>query len=216
MVVVRNLTKVIKLKKEEKTLLKNINFECPSKGLVLLYGKSGCGKTTLLNILEGLDQKYAGSAEIFGKDLRKTNITKYLRNDVSIIFQDSNFINGYTVLENIKLIFNTKHIRFDPFLIETRLKQFKIDNILNKNIETLSGGERQILLLILIQLQQSKIVFCDEPTGSIDEQNEIVAARILKEISRDRLVFVVSHNVELFSKYADKILYMKEGKLYDK
>ena len=71
-------------------------------------------------------------------------------------------------------------------------------------------------MLILIQLQQSKIVFCDEPTGSIDEQNEIVAARILKEISRDRLVFVVSHNVELFSKYADKILYMKEGKLYDK
>ena len=70
MVVVKNLSKVIKNKKEEKYILKNISFECPSKGMVLLYGNSGCGKTSLLNILEGLDFKYSGTVEIFGKDLK--------------------------------------------------------------------------------------------------------------------------------------------------
>jgi ABC-type cobalamin/Fe3+-siderophores transport system ATPase subunit len=112
-------------------------------------------------------------------------------------------------------MFSTKGLKFDPFLINTKLKQFKINDILNKKIETLSGGERQILLLILIQLQPSKIVFCDEPTGSMDEKNEGFAVKMLKEISRTRLVFVVSHNVELFSKYSDKILFMKEGEIYD-
>jgi ABC-type lipoprotein export system ATPase subunit len=126
MVVLKNLSKVIKIKKEEKTILKNISLTCPEKGLVLLYGNSGCGKTTLLNIMEGLDRKYEGTAEFFGKDLKKINLKKYLREDISIIFQESNFINNYSVLENIKLIFSIKGLDFDPFLIETRLKQFNI------------------------------------------------------------------------------------------
>lgn len=213
MVKISNLKKTVKLQKEVKTILNNINFECPEKGLVLLYGNSGCGKTTLLNILEGLDEKYSGSVEIFGRDLRKINKNKYLKRDISIIFQDSNFINGYTAKENIRLICDIKNIKIDLILIETKLKQFKIENILNKRIEALSGGEKQILLLILTQLQNSKIVFCDEPTGSIDEANELIALKILKEMSRTRLVFVVSHNVELFKKYSDQILFMKEGEL---
>ena len=215
MVVVKNLSKVIKNKKEEKYILKNISFECPSKGMVLLYGNSGCGKTSLLNILEGLDFKYSGIVEILGKDLKHFKSYKYLKKDISIIFQDSNFINGYTVLENIKLLFWIKGILFDPFLIETRLKQFKIENIINKKIEFLSGGEKQILKLILTQLTPSKIVFCDEPTGSIDEKNEGFAVKLLKEMSKDRLVFVVSHNVELYSKFSDKLIYLKDGEIYD-
>ena len=214
MIVVKNLSKTIKNKNEEKTLLKNINLVCPDKGLVLLYGNSGCGKTTLLNILEGLDKKYSGTVEIFGKNLRTINNHKYLKS-ISIIFQDSNFINGYTVLENIKIILETKGIKFDPFLIETRLNQFKIKNLLNKRIETLSGGEKQILLLVLTQFESSKIVFSDEPTGSIDEENELIAVKLLKELSREKLVIVVSHNVNLFLKQSDKAYFMKEGELYD-
>ena len=74
MVVLKNLSKVIKFKKEEKIILKNISLSCPEKGMVLLYGNSGCGKTTLLNIMEGLDRKYSGTVEIFGKNLKKINI----------------------------------------------------------------------------------------------------------------------------------------------
>lgn len=213
MVKISNLKKTVKLQKEVKTILNNINFECPEKGLILLYGNSGCGKTTLLNILEGLDEKYSGSVEISGRNLRKINKNKYLKRDISIIFQDSNFINGYTAKENIRLICDIKNLKIDLILIETKLKQFKIENILNKRIEALSGGEKQILLLVLTQLQNSKIVFCDEPTGSIDEANELIALKILKEMSRTRLVFVVSHNVELFKKYSDQIFFMKEGEL---
>lgn len=215
MVVVKNLSKVVKFQKEQKIILKNINLKCPGKGLVLLYGNSGCGKTSLLNILEGLDKKYSGTVEIFGKNIKNIRNSEYLKKDISIIFQDSNFINGFTVLENIKIIFSTKGLKFDPFLIETRLAQFKIKDILHKRIESLSGGEKQILILVLTQFETSKIVFCDEPTGSIDEANEIIAVRLLKEISRDKLVFVVSHNVDLFFKHADKTFYMNEGEIYD-
>ena len=214
MVVVKNLTKTIKIKKEEKNILKNINLNCPDKGMVLIYGNSGCGKTTLLNILEGLDKKYSGTVEILKKNIKSIPDYKYLKN-ISIIFQDCNFINGYTVLENIEIILRSKKIKFDPLLIETKLNQFKIKNLLYKRIEELSGGEKQILLLVLTQFETSKIVFCDEPTGSIDEENELIALKILKELAREKLVIVVSHNVALFLKHCDKAYYMEEGELYD-
>ena len=213
MVLVRNLTKEINFKKDKKTILKNISFTCPEKGLILLYGNSGCGKTTLLNILEGLDEKYSGTVEILGKDLRKINKIKYLRDDISIIFQDSNFINEYTVLENIEIISQIKKVKIDPLLVETRLGQFEIKNIMNKKIETLSGGEKQILALILVFLQTTKIVFCDEPTGSVDENNEKILLKMLKQMSKERLVFVVSHNVDLYKKWCDLSLFMRDGEL---
>lgn len=211
--VVKNLCKIIKFKKEKKIILKNINLSCPDKGLILLHGNSGCGKTTLLNILEGLDENYTGDVQILGKNLKKINKTKYLRDKISIIFQDCNLINGYTVLELLKIRFGSKKIKFDPLLIETKLSQFKINNILNKKVETLSGGEKQILALTMVQFENSKIVFCDEPTGSIDIKNELIAVRLLKQISINKLVFVVSHNFELFSKFADKVFFMNEGEI---
>ena len=101
--VVKNLCKIIKFKKEKRI----INLSCPDKGLILLHGNSGCGKTTLLNILEGLDENYTGDVQILGKNLKKINKTKYLRDEISIIFQDCNLMNGYTVLELLKIRFGS-------------------------------------------------------------------------------------------------------------
>ena len=118
---------------------------------------------------------------------------------------------GYTVLENLELIFGIKKIKLNNRLFNEKLFEFNLSDFLNKRVETLSGGEKQIILLLSVYFHKSKILFCDEPTGSMDEDSEQIAISILKELSEDRLVFVVSHNVGLFSKYCDKLFTLNEG-----
>lgn len=214
MIVLKNINKLYNTKENRKVLaLKNINISFPSKGLCLIYGKSGSGKTTLLNILGGLDNKYDGEFYVCNKRLIGDNeFSNYRKNYASFIFQNFNLIDDLTVEENLLLGYK--------FSSNKSLK--KVSEVLNiiglKDYEKrypseLSGGEQQRIVIGRALLKDSKILLADEPTGNLDNENSEEIFNLLKEISKEKLVILVSHNLDLGLKYADYIVKLNNGEI---
>lgn len=198
-------------------ILKNADCLFPETGLVCVTGASGAGKTTLLNLLSGFDQNYEGTIRILNSSLSEMTEAELcrLRNEqIGFVFQSYHLLNGYTALENITL----------PCLLTEEAKQTAVDRAnrlltafglpdkADRKIETLSGGEKQRVAIARALINNPRILFADEPTGALDRSNSTQIMMLLKELSKRRLIVVITHDTKLCG-FADEVLHIKNGKL---
>lgn len=191
--------------------LKDVNLSFPDKGLCLILGQSGGGKTTLLNILGGLDVKYEGEYEFMGKKLEQKDFAELRQSHISFVFQDFNLIDDYNVYENVAL--GTQLSQDADGDVSTALQRVGLQGYESRYPKELSGGQQQRVAIARALLKQSSVLLADEPTGNLDSQNSIEIYNLLKEISRDKLVIVVSHDEERGLQYADYVVRLNKGKV---
>lgn len=191
MLELRNINKSYITKNERVNALKNINFTFPDKGLFVLMGPSGCGKSSLLNILTGLDSKYEGRVLYNNENIK--DIYANYRNEISYMTQSFNLFDNLTVFENINLSLKLLG-KCDKTKVETILKDFEIYDLANKKCNTLSGGEKARVSIARAVIKNPKIIFCDEPTGNLDDKTSKLVWTLLKKISETVLVIIASHD----------------------
>lgn len=193
--------------------LKDISFSLPQSGLVFVLGKSGSGKTTLLNVLGGLDGFEGGDLIVEGhsvKGFSERQYDDYRNRYVGFVFQEYNLIESYTVSQNIAL---AQHLRGkkDASAVDDILKQVELDGMGDRKVVELSGGQRQRVAIARALIKGAKLILCDEPTGALDSETGSTIFDLLKKISADTLVVVVSHDRESAEKYGDGIIELKDG-----
>lgn len=191
MLELRNINKCYITKNEKVNALKNVNFTFPDKGLFVLIGPSGCGKSSLLNILTGLDSKYEGRVLYNNENIK--DIYNNYRNEISYMTQSFNLFDNLTVFENVNLSLELLG-KSDKTKVETILKDFEIFDLANKKCNTLSGGEKARVSIARAVIKNPKIIFCDEPTGNLDDKTSKLVWTLLKKISETVLVIIASHD----------------------
>lgn len=214
MIQVTNLTKVYKSKNKNMCIaLDNISFTLPSKGLVFIIGKSGSGKSTLLNMIGGLDSVTDGKINVFGNDIHKYNENKlysYRSNMVGFIFQDFHLLDDLTVEENIALSLKLEKEEIGD-KINKVLKEVDLDGYNNRYPYELSGGQKQRVAIARALVKNPEVILADEPTGNLDSNTTKQIIEIIKRISKNKLVIIVSHNLYDAYDYADRIIELSDG-----
>ena len=190
-----------------KPILKNINVTFPNEGLIFIIGKSGSGKSSLLSVLEGINKPNQGKIMLDNKNLyEKINLNEYYSN-IGILYQDFNLFNNLKVIDNLKLINN------DINLIEKYLKNYNLENVRNNYVYKLSGGEKQRVALIRALIKNPDIIFADEPTGALDDVSSNFLFEELFNLSKNKLVIVVTHNEDCIKKYNSKYIKLENGSI---
>jgi len=218
MIQIKDLVKVYGKGEDAVKALKGLNTTLPNTGLVFILGKSGCGKSTLLNMLGGLDDLTDGDIIYNGTSLAhlsEAELDTYRNNYVGIIYQNFNLFNNETVYQNILLAAkkdNQYTIKED---IENILEKLMLKEKRNTLVKNLSGGQKQRVAIARALIKESQIILADEPTGNLDVKNTIITFDILKEVAKDRLIIVVSHDNKSALKYADRIIYLSDGQIVD-
>lgn len=216
MIEIKNITKVYKSnKKNNHKALDNINLTLPNRGLVFIIGKSGSGKSTLLNLLGGLDNTTSGSVIVDGNDITKFTekaLADYRNNHIGFIFQDYHLLDELTVYENIVLSLNLNKLE-DNGLVLKALEKVGLEGYENRYPSELSGGERQRVAIARAIVKKPYIILADEPTGNLDNETGTQIVSLLKELSKDCLILIVSHNTIDTYKYADRIIKLASGKI---
>lgn len=205
------LERINKSYKEEK-VLKDINVSFRDKDFVCILGPSGSGKTTLLNLIGGNDLPTSGHVYIDNNDLLKINLDYYHNEYISFIFQSYNLINNLSIYDNVTLGLRLTNKFVDKAKIMNILKDLKLKNAKTK-ASNLSGGEKQRVAIARCLVSDSKIILADEPTGALDSVNSHKIMQILKELSKTKLVIVVTHNEKLANQYASRIIKINDGKI---
>lgn len=216
MITFHNLSKTYQSQGVKVEALQNLSLSLPDRGMVFLLGKSGSGKSTLLNVLGGLDRATAGELWVDGKDICKLSqeeLNGYRNTYVGFVFQEYNLLVSFTVEENLSLAVELQGKKRDPQTAQSLLEKLDIAGMGGRKPSTLSGGQRQRVAIARAILKESKILLADEPTGALDSQNATEIFKILKEISKEKLVIVVSHDREFAKTYADRIIELKDGKI---
>lgn len=198
-------------------VLDNLTYEFPKKGLVTLLGPSGCGKSTLLNILAGFDSKYTGEIEVCLTSITsmsKEELCDYRRNNIGFIFQNYNLIPGQTVMENILLAceLNKEPLEKKRSEALSFIKELGIEFKENEKIENLSGGQKQRVAIARALINQPNIILADEPTGALDRKTSNEIMTLLKEISKEKLVVVITHDKKICD-FSDEIITLVDGKI---
>ena len=210
-----NISKTVKVGEKEIDILRDITMYLPDRGMYFIHGKSGSGKTTLLNIMEGLDLDYFGTIKFKGKTLpkKKEKINNYLKNNVSILFQNNNLNLCETAFENVldALLISGKNLKTSKNEANVLFEKYNLNEIKDKKCMYLSGGQRQRVAFLRAIAKKSDILFCDEPTGALDSLNSKLIMDMIKEISKERLVIIVSHDEEIVANYSDFIFEIADG-----
>lgn len=213
-----------KIKKSYKTgnfkqqALKDISLKFRKNEFVAILGPSGSGKTTLLNIIGGLDRYDSGDLIINGKSTKKfkdTDWDAYRNNCVGFIFQNYNLINHITILENIEIGMTLSGIsskQRKKKALEV-LKKVGLKDHAYKKPNQLSGGQMQRVAIARALVNDPDIILADEPTGALDSQTSVQIMDLIKEIANDKLVIMVTHNPDLATEYASRIIKLKDGEL---
>lgn len=198
--------------------LKNVSVTLPDCGLVSVLGQSGCGKTTLLNVLGGLDHPTSGEIVCSGvstKDFKQSDWNSYRNHYVGFVFQNYYLIPHLNVLENVqigmKLSGLTKKEQTKKAV--AALESVGLKTQMKKKPRQLSGGQAQRVAIARAIANKPSIILADEPTGALDSENSVQILDILKELSRNTLVVIVTHNAELAEQYSDRIIKMKDGEI---
>lgn len=216
MIKVENLTKIYQsTTKNDIVALDNISFNLPDHGMIFICGKSGSGKSTLLNLLACLDTTTSGNIIVDGNnlnDLDTVTLDEYRSSHIGFIFQDFHLINNLTVEENIKLslILKDSQTNYD---IPNILEQVNLKGYEKRYPKELSGGQKQRVAIARSLIKNPKYIFADEPTGNLDLEISIQILDLLKELSKDRLVLIISHDITNAYKYGDRIIEIDEGKI---
>lgn len=210
-----NVNKEYRSKKGQVTkALNDININLGNKGLVFIIGKSGSGKSTLLNILGGLDSKTSGHIYIDNKDIdsfKEKDYDSYRNTYIGFIFQDFNLLEEYNVFDNVMLSAKLLRKKVDKEEIINLLERLGLKGLEYRNINELSGGQKQRVGIARALIKNPKVILADEPTGNLDSHSSLETFKLLKEISKEKLVVVVSHDLESANTYADKILELQDG-----
>ena len=217
MIEFKNVSKIYKTKKGVETkALNNINLKIGNKGMVFIVGKSGSGKSTMLNLLGGLDNITSGKLFINNKDISKFKNKQYdaYRNTyIGFIFQEFNILEEYNVLENIELALRLQNKKSSKEEIDNLLKKLGLENLDQRKINELSGGQKQRVAIARALIKNPEIILADEPTGNLDQTSSKQIFDLLKEISKEKLVIVVSHDMESAKNYADRIIEISDGNI---
>lgn len=210
MLIIKKLTK----KYENKTIFNKISLTFPNQGLYSIIGESGCGKSTLLNLIGCLDEEYEGEMFFDGHNYRIE--ANNIRKKIGIIYQNYNLLEDLSVKDNIMISLKIKGLVDDKIIEKTCEKLNLSTDLLNKKAKVLSGGEKQRVALARILVTKPKIILADEPTGSLDSSNGNKVLEYLKEVSKDTLVILVTHNKDLAYKYSDDVILFESLNGYDK
>ncbi len=219
MIQITNLNKFYnKGKKNEEHVLKDVSLELDSTGLVCILGESGCGKTTLLNTIGGLDTFSGGAIDIDGQKLTKYDpkIIEPIRNDhFDYVFQNYYLLQDHSVSYNVKLALNRyrlteeeKEERVDYVLEMLGIAKYK-----KKLVSKLSGGQKQRVSIARALVKSPDVILADEPTGNLDEENTLRTMSILKNISKECLVLLVTHEKRIARFFADRIIEIQDGRI---
>lgn len=214
MIKLKNLTKIYRSQNKEDVVANdNISLSFSEKGLVFIVGKSGSGKTTLLNILAGLDKKTGGDYFVENKSIDEFSSLDDFRNEcVGFVFQDYNLIEYLSVAENVEIALSLQSVVDKKKIIQI-LSEVGLAGYENRRISELSGGEKQRVAIARALVKNSRFILADEPTGNLDTKTSKEIIKLLKDISKTKLVIVVSHNEELAKEYADRIVELADGRV---
>ncbi len=184
---------------------------------VVITGESGSGKTTLLNVISGLDGYEEGEMYVDGKETShytSADFEEYRKKYIGNIFQSFNLINSYTVYQNIELPLlvngSTKNDVKDK--VNDIIKKVGLGEFANTKCSKLSGGQKQRVAIARALAKETPVIVADEPTGNLDSVSAKGVADLLKEISKEKLVLVVTHNYEQFADHATRVVKMSDGK----
>lgn len=216
MLVVRNLKNEFKNGETKQVLFENVNFQIQKGEFVIITGPSGSGKSTLLKNLSGFLKPTEGEVLFHNKDiyrLNKKNLNEYRLNKTGFIYQDFMLIDELNVYDNIILPQEIANINDKKYVREI-IKILEIEALLKKYPRVLSGGEKQKVAIARSLVNKPEIVFCDEPTGSLDYKMTIRIMDILKKMNEELnvTIILVTHELELL-KYANKLLRYENGKI---
>ena len=200
----------------ERQILKNLSFEFEEKKFYTILGPSGSGKTTLLSIIAGLDFAKSGHVYFRDKEIAKSNVGKYRRNDISIVFQQYNLISYLTAVENVMLAMSEtdnelpkdkKNVAYN-LLERFGIVRSKADRMVGQ----LSGGEQQRVSIARSLASNVDLIFADEPTGNLDTATEIEIINIFKELAEDygKTIIVVTHSNQV-AEMSDQRVLLKDG-----
>src|SRR5574344_1365001 len=194
-------------------VLNRINLSFREKEFVCIIGPSGSGKTTLLNLIGGNDTASSGNIYYGGNNLNRIDKDYYHNKIVSYIYQDYNLINNLNIMDNLTLGLKFTNQDINENKIRCILKSLNLNCNLKKDINSLSGGEKQRIAIIRSLISNNEIILADEPTGALDSKNGLKVMDLLKDISKGKLVIMVTHNESLANKYATRIIRIKDGNI---
>lgn len=200
--------------------LKGINLEFRESEFVAILGHSGCGKTTLLNIIGGLDQYSSGDLIINGKSTKNftdADWDSYRNHSIGFVFQSYNLIPHQTVLSNVELALTLSGVAPAERRAKAidALTKVGLGDQINKKPNQMSGGQMQRVAIARALVNDPDILLADEPTGALDSDTSVQIMDILREISKDKLIIMVTHNPELATSYASRIIRLKDGLITD-
>ena len=217
MIIVKNLTKKYgtKDRTEEVIALNNVNLVFPDTGFIAVYGASGCGKSTLLNVLGGLDQADTGEMIVNGRSTSGFSAhdwNSYRNQEVGFVFQNYYLLPHLNVFDNIAVTLQmskqTDHLEEK---IHNALNQVDLAKYGKRYPRQLSGGQQQRVAIARALIANPSIILTDEPTGALDEKSSKMVMKTLKEISKDHLVVMVTHNERMAVEYADRLIEISYG-----
>lgn len=216
MIVLTDVSKIYKSGEVETAALKNINLTIEDGEFVVILGPSGSGKSTLLNVISGLDTVTSGKIMFRDEnltDLSEDEMTEFRREHLGFIFQQYNLLQNLTVYENVQI---GSDIGKNPLDIDELLGKVGLAAARNKYPHQLSGGEQQRVSVARSLAKNPDIIFCDEPTGSLDEYNSKQVLQVIQELNNEyrKTVVVITHNIGI-AKMADKVIRMNSGLITD-
>ena len=216
MIRIEELRKIYEAKKDTPCVaLDGVSFVLPEKGMVFVVGKSGSGKSTLLNLLGGLDSVTDGDIIVGGKrfsEFSEADYDDYRNSFVGFVFQDFCLLEGLTVHENVRLSLDLLGEVTDEQVNDV-LRTVELEEYANRFPKELSGGQKQRIALARALVKSPRLILADEPTGNLDQKTARQVLDSLKALSHDRLVVIVSHNIEDAERYADRIIELADGKI---
>ena len=201
-------------------VLKKVNISFRESEFVSILGASGSGKTTLLNIIGGLDKYSSGDMLLMGrstKEFTDRDWDSYRNGTIGFVFQSYNLIGHLSVIENVKLALSIsgESNKENDIKAKKALEDVGLGEHLHKKPNQLSGGQMQRVAIARALVTDPKIILADEPTGALDSKTSVQIMELIKEISKEKLVIMVTHNPELARKYSDRIVSVKDGEIIE-
>ncbi|MXR06127.1 ATP-binding cassette domain-containing protein [Mycoplasma flocculare] len=203
MIQIRNVTK----KLGSKIILDNISVDIPANKLTFISGQSGVGKTTLLHIIAKITHADSGQISFFDENQKQIKNPK-----VDIVFQDFNLIDNISAVDNVRIGTNILGRNFKQEEFRKNANFLNLDDsIFKTKMENLSGGEKQRISILRSLNRGSEFILFDEPTASLDKENELIIFEKIKQMSRNHTIVVISHNIEMVKKYADQVIFLQKN-----